>query len=382
MILQSPVSNAGRVPRKRLSRSLAGLRHALSFGWAQRKPLYRHLAIQSMNGVPLERALDSYLPRLWRAHRTYVAGIVATVARRFRDGASLTDALQGFVPQDELAGIRSGEQGGTLPDALTLIIQSEDSVQRVQNAVRRAAFSPAVYVIATFILLWVLGRYVLPDLQSVLPAQRAQGSVAILYFLGDFANSLWAVMPVALGLAGIAWLRWALPNWTHPARLTAEHFFPFNFYRDTAGFRWLMSFTALLGAGVADVEILQMQARDASPWLGQRLRLFHRAMISGTSPSGATSLSGALLTRTKGRRPYGFPNPDIVDDIASFDGFPDFHTNIQALAREWASDLEEKTLLWASRTGFYCEMVLLAVMGFLMVAINDLSSQIANVAGM
>ncbi|MFT3960952.1 type II secretion system F family protein [Propionivibrio sp.] len=352
------------------------IRNALGFGWTQRKNFYRHLAIQSANGVPLERALDSFLPRLHRSRKVYAAGVIATVARRFRDGAPLADALKGFVPPDELAVIRSGELGGTLADSLALIIESADSVQRVRNAIRRAAFTPAVYTVATFVLLWIIGRYVLPDLQQVLPAQRAQGSVALLYALGDVANSLWAALPPAIALACAAWVYWAMPNWTHPTRLAAERFFPFSFYRDTTGFRWLMSFTSLLGAGVPDVEILQMQARDASPWLAQRLRTFHRAMINGTS------LSGALLTRAKGRRPYGFPNPDIVNDITSFDGFPDFHINIQALAREWARDLEEKTLLWASRMGFYCEMVLFAVMGLLMVAINDLSSQISHVTGM
>lgn len=351
-------------------------RNALSFGWPTRKSFYRHLAIQSTNGVPLERSLDSFLPRLYRNGHAKAAVILATVARRYRDGAPLADALNGFVPLDELAVIRSGEQGGTLSESLSLIIQSVGSVRRVQASIRRAAFTPAVYTIATFVLLWIIGRYVLPDLQQVLPAQRAQGSVAILYALGSLANSLWAVLPLLCGVACVVSIYWALPNWIGPTRLMAERYFPFSFYRDTAGFRWLMSFTSLMGAGIPDVEILQMQASTASPWLGQRLRTFHRAMINGSS------LASALSSRAKSRRPYGFPNPDIVDDIASFDGFPDFHINIQTLAREWARDLEENTLLWTSRLGFYCELALFAIMGFIMVAINDLSSQIANVTGL
>lgn len=358
------------------SQFLARIQNAWCFGWLQRKSLYRHLAIQSANGVPLEVALDSFLPRLYRNNKVYAAATISTVARRFRDGAPLADALKGCIPVDEQAVIRSGELGGTLADALMLIIETTDSTRRVRNAIRSAAFSPTVYSIATAVLLWIIGRYVVPDLQQVLPAQRAQGSVALLYGLGDLANSLWAMLPPVLLLAALGWLYWALPNWTTPSRVTAERFFPFSFYRDTNGFRWLMSFTSLLGAGVPDVDILEMQAHDASPWLAHRLRTFHRAMINGTS------LSGALIARAKGHQPFGFPNPEIVDDIASFDGFPDFHVKIQALAREWARDLEEHTLLWASRMGFYCEMVLYAVMGWLMVAINDLSSQIAHVTGM
>jgi type II secretory pathway component PulF len=353
----------------------SALKNTLKFGWAHRKPIYRHLAIQTKNGVPIERALDTYLPRLARNRQKYVASVISSVARRFRDGHSLADALLSYIPDDDLAVIRSGELGGSLAESLELIIASTDSTERVKNAIRQAAFAPSIYAFATFVLLWVIGRFVLPDLQNVLPAQRAQGSVALLYILGDTANSLWALVIPALIAAALLWLSWAMQNWTNPIRLTAERFFPFSFYRDTSGFRWLMSFTSLMGAGVPDVEILQAQARGASPWLGERLRAFHRAMINGAS------LSSALLARSKGGKSFGFPNPDIADDIGSFDGFPDFHANIQSLAKDWARDLEDKTLLLASRLGFYCEMVLFGIMALLMVAINELSTQISHVAG-
>ena len=355
---------------------LGRIRTARGFGWKVRKSFYRHLAVQGANGVPLERALESYLPRLRRSRQNHTASVVATVARRFRDGKALADALQGYVAADEVAVIRSGELGGSLSESLELIIQTTDSIRRVQSAIRRAAFAPAIYLASTFALIWMMGRFIFPDLQLVLPMQRAQGTIAMLYTLGDIATSYWAVLPPVIALGVAAWVYWALPNWISPLRIKVERFFPFSFYRDTSGFRWLMSFTSLLGAGVPDVEILKMQIRGASPWLGQRLRACHRVMINGKS------LSEALLAKAKGHPPYGFPNPDIADDIASFDGFPDFNTNIQSLAREWARDLEERTLLWASRMGFYCEMALYGVMGLLMVAINDLSSQLSHVTGM
>lgn len=354
----------------------SNLKNKLYFGWEVRKAFYRHLSVQSAQGIPVERALEGFLPRLRRKKNHYVATIVASVARRFRDGQTLADAMHGYVPADELAVIKSGELGGTLAEALELIITSSDRVVRVQNAIRQAAFAPGIYIAATFGMVWILGRYVIPDLQQVLPSRRAQGSVAILYALGDFANSLWALLPLVVIAAVITWLWWALPNWTAKGRLAAESFFPFSFYRDTNGFRWLMSFTSLLGSGMPDVQILELQTQNASPWLRQRVKAFHMAMINGLS------LSGALLERSHEKTPYGFPNPDIVDDIASLDGFPDFHIKIQLLAREWARDLEDKTLLWASRMGFYCEMALFGIMGLLMVAINSLSSQLSNVAGM
>jgi len=77
--------------------------------------------------------------------------------------------------------------------------------------------------------------------------------------------------------------------------------------------------------------------------------------------------------------PFGFPNPDIIDDIDSMAGFSDFPERISKVASIWAEDLEESTRARAARFGFWAEMVMYGLMALLMLAVNAMSDQLANV---
>jgi hypothetical protein len=159
--------------------------------------------------------------------------------------------------------------------------------------------------------------------------------------------------------------------------VAAESMFPYSFYRDIQGYTWLMSFSALLRAGMADVEILKRQATQSTPWLKERLKALWWRMDNGAS------MPAALMAKGKNGMPaFGFPNPDIVDDIASMAGFSDFAERIAVLAVQWADELESSTLAKAKSFGFAMEIVMYAVMGLLMIAINSMSTQMGNVPGM
>jgi hypothetical protein len=79
--------------------------------------------------------------------------------------------------------------------------------------------------------------------------------------------------------------------------------------------------------------------------------------------------------------PFGFPNPDIVDDIASLAGFSDFPVRIKKVASTWAADLEEDMKEKANRFGFYAEAVMYGVITLLIVAVNAMSNQMGSFSG-
>ena len=349
----------------------------IAFSWSIRESLYRHLSAQVANGVPVEEALGTFRSRLQRRKKVSSDKIIANVARRMRDGATLAQALASWVPQDEIGVISSGEFAGDLPRALDLVIEGQRRIARVKNALKSSLISPAIYLIAVYGMLWSIGKFVAPSLEQALPKEKAQGLVYGLYVAGDFANSWWALLPPVLLLCAIVIVVYSLPRWTGKYRIYAESFFPYSFYRDINGYTWLMGFSALLGVGVADVEILNRQLKQASPWLRERLHAFWWRLENGAS------LSASLLAKGKNGLPaFGFPNPDIVDDISSLHGFPDFIEKISVLASQWAKDLEERTLIGAKVFGFWMEIVMYAVMGLLMVAINSMSTQMGTVVGM
>jgi type II secretory pathway component PulF len=342
------------------------------FSWKVRRKLYKHLAGQVGNGVPVEVALEKHASQLARANRTSSARIVRDASRLMRDGKSLADSLRNWIPADEAGFIAAAELASSkvLPASLKELVETKRRVKRVAVAFRNALVRPAVYTLTMYGVVWAIGKYAVPQMTQALPASRATGAVAGLYAAGDFAMSWLAVLPpVCLLLLGLA-IKYAMPRWRGRWRVYAESYFPFNYYRDSHGFLWLSSFVALLKAGKPDVDILQMQITYASPWLKERLAHCRRTMIDGAL------LPAALAEPAAKKMPaYGFPNPDIVSDIESFSGFPDFPEKIKAVLQEWAEDLEESTLENAALFGFLLEIVMYVVMGFLMYAINELTKQ-------
>lgn len=349
----------------------------LAFNWAMREALYRHLSAQVSNGVAVEVALDAFSARLKRRKKSSSEKLVVDVARRMRDGVSLSIALTKWIPNDEAGMIASGELSGNLPRSLDLIIESKRRIARVQRAYKMSLVRPTIYSLAVYGVLWAIGVFVTPSLTLVLPPAQATGLVSWLYAMSDFACS-WKVFipPFVLLLAALLVAR-SLPFWLGRQRIAAESIFPYSFYRDMHGYIWLMSFSALLRAGLPDVDILKRQMLNASPWLKERLREIRVRMVNGAT------LPTALLAKGRHGMPaFGFPNPDIVDDIQSMAGFTDFPERISKLAAQWADEIEASTLSRAAAFGFAMEMFMYVVMGLLMMAINSMSTQLGSVTGM
>lgn len=371
-----PSRQSPRKP-KGLGARISAAGDRMAFAWPVREALYRHMSAQVGNGITVEVALDTFRARLQRRKKVSSDKIVADVARRMRDGSTLAAALGAWIPQDEVSIISSGELSGNLPRSLDLVIEAKRRIARVNSALKTSMVSPVIYLAAVYGMLWAIGKYVTPGLEQALSKEKAQGLVSALYVAGDFANSWWAILPPVALAFGIAWVLRSLPKWTGRGRVAAESMFPYSFYRDIQGYTWLMSFAALLRAGMADVEILKRQTTQSTPWLKERLHALWWRMDNGAS------LPAALLAKGKNGMPaFGFPNPDIVDDIASMAGFSDFSERIAVLAVQWADELESSTLARAKSFGFAMEILMYAVMGLLMIAINSMSTQMGNVPGM
>ena len=138
-----------------------------------------------------------------------------------------------------------------------------------------------------------------------------------------------------------------------------------------------MSFVALIRVGVPDVEVLKRQLEFCSPWLRERLYALWWRMDNGAS------LSSALMARGKnGMPPFDFPNPDVIDDIASLDGFNEFVDGMNLLAVKWANELEETMIARGKLFGILAEIVMYCVLGFMFVAMNAMSTSTGSVPGM
>lgn len=366
----------GKTGGKQKAKGFRAFMDRMAFGWKTRAAMYRHLSTQMGNDIAAIPALEMFQARLQRRKKRDSAKVVGDMVRRMKDGKNLSDAMSVWIPQDEAMIIASGEMSGDPAQSFDLILEAKERVAKVKRALTSSMVTPVIYMIALLGMLWGIGAFVVPGLQAALPASKAHGLIGGLYVASAFATSWWAVLPLVLAVALITATVWSLPRWTGAGRVIAERFFPWSFYRDIQGYTWLLGFSALLRAGMSDVEILNRQAKQANPWLKERLVIVRRQMENGAS------LPAALYGAKFGGHPAGFPNPDMIDDIASMAGFKDFAERIGKVAVQWADELEWSTTAKAKAFGLGVEIAMYVAMGLLMVSINSLSTQMGSVPGL
>jgi type II secretory pathway component PulF len=349
-----------------------------AFNWKTREALYIHLSTQVGNGVPVEVALDGFAEIMEKRKRKSSQALVENVSRRMREGLTLSRAIAIAIPRPEMGMIAAGEASGKLGLALDLLVESHDRVEAVVRAYRGAAIRPIAYLAMMYGVMWAVGAYVMPTIVQGLPESKVQGVGVVMYVVANFTQSWFAILPVLLAcIAGYA-IRWSLPRWIGPKRIAAEKHFPYSFYRDIEGFKWLSAFSGLLEAGVPDVHALSRQMETATPWMKERLKhIRFRMMEGGMNLAQALEASG-----NKGKLPpFEFPNPEVIDRIRSIAAFKDFHEKVGRLTARWSSEIERNATANAKKFGFYAEMTMYALMGFLMFSINGVTTQLGTING-
>lgn len=339
----------------------------LAFNWPMRAALYRHLSIQIKNDIDQVTALETFKKRLVRNKKKSCILVVNDIIHRIRNGIQLSAALRLWVPNDEAFTIAGAEMAGQIEKSFELLLDSKSRIEAVKQSMFSAFTTPLIYLCAIYGMLWAIGTFFLPHIRQVVPTKNIHGLGALLFDVGDFATSLWMIIPLIITFLICGWIAWALPNWTASYRKDIEKFFPFSFYRDLHGYVWVLTFASMLQAGISDTHILRDQSSLASPWLRQRLTALQRRMMNGEDIAYALEKIG-----------FNFPNPDMIDDIASMSGFEDFPERLQKRTVDWVDEMEINVKSKVKQVGFFFNILMYSLILLLLLGINSLSVQMGT----
>ncbi|CAG9165722.1 type II secretion system F family protein [Cupriavidus pinatubonensis] len=302
--------------------------------WTMRRRLYQQASSQLENGLTLPQVIEDFRERQARRGRKRAAEAAHEVGRQVRDGKTLMAAMGTGLSDLERSVLDAGEKAGQLPDAMRLVLDVRDLTTRLRQKLQASFFAPGVYLVTLYAVLLLIGGYIVPQFLGVLPIERWTDWAYAMYWSGELAVG-WPA-PLLFGtLGGYAiWSWWALPRWTGSGRrFCDQHVFPFTVYREITGFTWLLSFVALLRAGVPDIAALESQIAAASPWLASRLRPIRLGLADGLDLAEAMRQAG-----------NGFPSLDLIDEIGAYAGFDDFTEKITVAVRQHAEVIERQLL--------------------------------------
>ena len=228
----------------------------------------RQLSAMVSAGVPLLRALSSQHDHTdSTALKTVTAGIVKDV----EGGATLADALAKFPNtfNDVYVNmVRAGEAAGILDEILKRIAIQQEKNASMRKKIKSAMAYPIVLMVITVLAFFGLMIFVIPQIGKILkdlggPEAKLPALTQAMLDISDFLirNGLFLI-PVAIG--GVVLLMRYLKT---PRGRSLFHHFVLKvpainpIIRKVAVARFARTFSALMGAGVAVLEALNVTAR-------------------------------------------------------------------------------------------------------------------------
>lgn len=307
-------------------------RFMFRLGSDKRKRLYRKLSKLLGNGVPILDALVSLYNPLVEAKRTKegIAIALNEWMQKIRNGKKLSQAVEGWVDNDEMMLIAAGEASGNLDSSLASVAEIMDAKQKIRKAVIGGLTYPAIMMMIVLGVLIMFSFKIIPEFSRVVPADSWHGVARVMINIADFCRQ-WLIAILFVLVSLICAFFYSLPRWTDGLRIKLDLYLPYSLYRIVLGSTWMIGFAALVGAGMRTELALQQLAASSSPWMQTRINACLRGMRSGANPGEALRKSG-----------YGFPDREIIDDLAVYSKLSGFDVALSIIGREWITESVEK----------------------------------------
>lgn len=182
------------------------------------------------------------------------------------EAVSFSDAIAGWIPEQEVMLIRSGESGGSLEDGLRSAYKSARTTSVITSLIMKASTTPAVLTLMAYATTMIMATQLLPSVVELVPVKDwPAGAIPYLKFATFVADN--AVFVSIMFLAVIAVIMGTLTIFRGKVRSAFDAFPPWSLHRRLTAARFLDSFSGLLGRGAAPFEALLQISSSASPYL-------------------------------------------------------------------------------------------------------------------
>ncbi|HMM62064.1 MAG TPA: type II secretion system F family protein [Candidatus Saccharibacteria bacterium] len=259
----------------------------------------RQLSTMVGAGVPLLRALTSLTGHLDESPA--LKKILLLAIADIEAGATLGDALAKYPNtfNDVYVNmVRAGEAAGILDDILKRLAMQQEKNTTIRKKVRSAMTYPTVLICITILAFFGLMFFVIPQIGNILtdlggPDAKLPGITLMMLAISHFISTFWYIVLIVIGGGIYAIIRYIKT----PKGRRQFHYFVLKvpavktIVIKVAVARFARTFSALMGAGVAVLEALNVTARS----LGNAI--FEEALVEAAKEvKNGKSLSKVIAT--------------------------------------------------------------------------------------
>lgn len=243
-----------------------------------------------------------------------------------RNGNTLSEAMNGWIPSDELSIISAGEMSGNVHNALDDIIYMNETKKKIKGALAGIIY-PVVLILTTCLYLHIFGTQVVPAFSGILPVDKWEGSGRTMFYLSVFVQNYLVITLLSIMMLVFVILV-TLSRWTGKCRLFVDRFIPWSIYKSIIGSGFLLSLASLINAGIPIPEALRIMIKTANPWYKEKLVAVRYCLLNGEKNLGDA------LNRTG----YLFPSKQMIMDLRSYSALGGFDEMLSKLSVQWQDE--------------------------------------------
>lgn len=269
-----------------------------SFGKSDRIELYESLMILIEGGVKLDDALKKMYAGYshnGKNPRHPMAIIISECIAVVGNGKRLSLALENWVPEQEVALLRAGEESGKTIFALEECVKLVTVKDRIMSSIVKAVSYPSILLCLSCVTLYIVATKVMPKMLKISDPNNWGFSASVLQFLSN-AVTEYGLYCLAVLIMVIIWVIYFMRSESTvlrgDLRVFLDNLPPWSLYRLLQGSVFLLNLSLLLKAGVQLKDSLDLLSANASPWLKQRIEAISVGVGNGKFLGYAMDLAG------------------------------------------------------------------------------------------
>lgn len=262
----------------------------------------------------------------------------------------MAESMAGWVTDQELSLIRSGEATGTMAKAMQKCVFMLKKRSSMTQRIMFSLAQPVLVIVGIFVAFFANGYYLAPALLKLAPISRWTGDTRSLLEWGIWTRQ-WALLIVLAVGSVFGWVAWSLPRLTGKWRDRLERIPPWSIYRMFQGSIFLLNLSTLLASGIAVEEALNTIMLKTTPYLRERLLHALRGLAKGLN-------IGEALHAAE----HGFPDPDTIGFLRVLAGRAGFAKALDDSIEEWL-DQSIDTIV---RQANFVRLILMFVGGYVL----------------
>ena len=290
---------------------------------------YDMLILLLDNGVILRDAVEqmyNIFSENGKKKRNVIARVCQDCAIGLADGKSFADILYRWVSYDEYSLIAAGDKTGTLQQSFKKGMKVIQSKKAVVAAVSTMALYPSFLFFMAVFLLRTISKDLVPKLGRGSNPETWDNSARTLKFIADYVTNYGLITLIGI-LCFIAAVFISMPFLRGRPRYYLDKLPPYNIYRMLYGSTFLLNVGVLLSAGIKLVDVLEMLAARANPWMKERIQDTLHGIRIGATLGDALHQAG-----------HEFPDKRAVSLLRVISGKKGAEANLESFGERWMEE--------------------------------------------